>query len=423
MNQPVASTIDRLVRQDGGRLMSVLVGRLRDFQLAEDSFQDALESALVHWGRQGLPSSPAAWLVRTAQRKALDRLRRAANFRAKSASIAHLMALDREADEPEADEPIADERLKLIFTCCHPALDRQTSVALTLRSICGLTTDEIARAFVVSPTSMAQRLVRARHKITKAGIAYAVPPPGDWPARLDAVLAVIYLTFNEGYAASSDQPLRTDLCDEGIRLCGILITLCPNEPEIEGLMALMRLHDARRATRLGALGEIVPLDEQERAGWDRASIFDASNLLETAMRRGRPGLYQLQAAIAALHAEATSFADTDWRQIAMLYDRLLVMAPNPVYALNCAVALSYVDGPERAVLLLAALEIPLGDYQPFHAGRADVFARCGDHLAAAAAYRRAIELAGTEAERSFLRERLARLNPAAASGPRPASAP
>ena len=408
-DRPVAAAIDRLVRQDGGRLMSALVGRLRDFQLAEDSLQDALESALVHWGRHGLPSLPAAWLMRTAQRKAIDRLRRAANFRAKSAAVAHLMAMDREPDEPEAEEPIADDRLKLIFTCCHPALDRQTSVALTLRSICGLTTEEIARAFVVAPAAMAQRLVRARHKITKAGIAYAVPPPADWPARLDAVLAVIYLTFNEGYAASSDQPLRADLCDEAIRLGGILMALCPGQPEVEGLMALMRLHDARRATRLGALGEIVPLDAQQRTGWDRAGIEEATALLDAAMARRQPGPYQLQAAIAALHAGATSFADTDWRQIAMLYDRLLALSPNPVYALNCAVALSYVDGPERALQPLAALEILLADYQPFHAGRADVLARAGDRAAAAAAYRRAIDLSGTEAERRFLRERLGRL--------------
>lgn len=419
--QPVADAVDRLIRDDGGRLLSVLVGRLRDFQLAEDSLQDALASALVHWGRHGLPSSPAAWLMRTAQRKAIDRLRRAANFAAKQDAIAQLMRMDREAEEAKADEPIDDDRLKLIFACCHPALDRHISVALTLRSICGLTTDEIARAFVVPPSTMAQRLVRARHKITAAGIGYRVPGPEDWPERLEAVLAVIYLTFNEGYAATTDTPIRADLCDEAIRLCAVLTSLLPDQPEIDGLMALMRLHDARRGARVGDAGEIIALEAQDRAVWDQAAIGAAVELLEKALRSGQAGPYQLQAAIVALHAQAESFDMTDWPQIVMIYDVLLARWPNPVFALNRAIGLSYMQGPETALLLIEALAGDLQAYQPFHAARADVLVRSGDAVRARNAYEKAIELSASESERQFLLARLDMLSPAGLSGPHPAS--
>jgi RNA polymerase sigma-70 factor (ECF subfamily) len=404
-----ADEIDRLVRLDGGRLLSCLIANLRDFQLAQDSLQDALESALSHWGRNGLPRSPSAWLMRTAQRKAIDRIRRAANFRSKSAELAALIALDNQPFPATEEEPIPDERLKLIFTCCHPALERKTSVALTLRSICGLKTEEIARAFVVSVDSMAQRLVRARHKISKADIPYEVPGPEGWGERLDAVLAVVYLIFNEGYAASSQQHLRIDLCEEAIRLCRILTALRPHEPEIEGLLALMLLHHSRSGTRLGEGGEIVPLESQDRARWDGLLIAEGTSLLETALRRRRPGPYQLQAAIVALHAEAPSFAETDWRQIALIYDTLIAVQPNPVFELNRIVALSYVEGPAAAQARLAAIADALGAYQPYHAVRADILARLGNRELAREAYEAAIRLSGTDAERLFLTDRMDQL--------------
>ncbi|WP_037154419.1 RNA polymerase sigma factor [Rhizobium freirei] len=404
-----ANEIDRLIRTDGGRLLACLIARLRDFQLAEDCLQDALESALIHWGRNGLPRSPEAWLMRTAQRKAIDRIRKAANFRAKSDELAALIALDGEDAEPPEEAAIPDERLRLIFTCCHPALDRKTSVALTLRSISGLTTEEIARAFIVSTDAMAQRLVRARHKISKAGIPYTVAGPESWSERLDAVLAVIYLTFNEGYAASSDRHVRVDLCDEAIRLCRILLTLCPHEGEIEGLLALMLLHHSRAATRLGDLGEIIPLECQDRAAWSQAMIAEGTSLLERALRRGRPGVYQLQAAIAAVHVEAPSFQETDWCEIALIYDALIAVKPNPVFELNRIVALSYAEGPAVALDRLAAIAGLLAEYQPYHAVRADILARLGKDDLARMAYEKAIELSGTEAERNFLGDRMARL--------------
>lgn len=412
--QAAASTvpveIEKLVRADGGRLLSLLVANLRDFQLAEDCFQDALESALVHWRRSGMPNSPAAWLMRTAQRKAIDRLRRAANFRNKAAQIAALAALDEAAAEIPENEPIPDERLKLIFICCHPALDRKISVALTLRSICGLKTEEIARAFVVSPDSMAQRLVRARHKISHAAIAYEVPGPDGWVERLDAVLSVIYLIFNEGYAASSAGHVRLDLCVEAIRLGRLLNALCPGEPEVEGLLALMLLHHARSATRLGPAGEVVSLEGQDRTRWDGGAIAEGIALVEIALRRGRPAAYQLQAAIAAIHAEARSFTETDWRQILMIYDRLVAESSNPVFELNRIVALSYVEGPAAALGRLSALEPALSTYQPYHAALADLLARVGNHAAARGAYATAIGLSSTDAERRFLCARREALN-------------
>lgn len=396
--------IDRLVRQDGGRLLANLVINLRDFQLAEDSLQDAIESALVHWMRSGMPEAPSAWLMRTARRKAIDRIRRAARFRQKAPELAALIELD---NEPEpTPEPIADERLRLIFTCCHPALDRRISVALTLRSICGLTTEEIARAFVVGTEAMAQRLVRARHKITRAGIPFEVPGPEAWDQRLEAVLDTIYLSFNEGYAATSAELIRADLCEEAIRLGRILASLRPQEPEIEGLLALMLLHHSRAATRLGNDGAIVPLESQDRRSWDRVLIAEGVALVETALRRRRPGPYQLQAAIAAIHAEAPSFAETGWREIALIYEGLAGFRPNPVFDLNRLVALSYCEGPAAVIGRLETLAEALSAYQPFHAVRADILARVGQRDEAAAAYGRAIELSGTEAERLFLRRRL-----------------
>lgn len=404
-----AEAIGRIVRDDGGRLLSLLIAILRDFQLAEDSLQDAVESALVHWQRSGVPRSPSAWLMRTARRKAIDRLRRAANFHAKSAELADLIALDNAVAEPDEGDAIADERLKLIFTCCHPALERQTCVALTLRSICGLRTEEIARAYLVSPESMAQRLVRARHKIARAGIPYEVPGPQDWPARLEALLAVIYLIFNAGYASAPGTYLRVDLCEEAVRLCRILDTLIPHDAEIEGLLSLMLLHRSRFGTRIGALGEIVTLEHQDRGQWDRAAIDEGTALLVRALRRGRPGAYQLQAAIAAVHAEAPSFAQTDWQEIALIYDALIAVQPNPVFELNRIVALSYAEGAAIALARLASLGTVLAGYQPYHAVRADLLARLDQAEPAREAFDAAIRLSASDAEKQHLAARRDRL--------------
>jgi len=407
-SDPIAGAIDRIIRADGGRLLSCLVVILRDFQLAEDSLQDAVESAIVHWGRSGVPTSPSAWLMRTARRKAIDRIRRAINFRHKAKELEALIALDAD-DETEAAEAIPDERLKLIFTCCHPALDRNVSVALTLRSICGLTTEEIARAHLVSADAMAQRLVRARHKIAKAGIGYEIPGPEGFAARLDAVLAVIYLIFNEGYAASSGRYLRTDLCEEAIRLARLLDQLMPGEPEIEGLLALVLLHHSRSGSRLTDAGALIALEHQDRVAWNRALIAEGTVLVTTALGRGRPAPYQLQAAIAALHAEAESFATTDWPQLVLLYDELLRRRPNPVVALNRLVALSYTCGPADALAQLQPLAAELQRYQPYHAVKADLHTRLGQASEAQAHYDEAISLSSSEAERRYLRSRQAEL--------------
>ncbi|NLS05676.1 RNA polymerase sigma factor [Rhizobium sp. P32RR-XVIII] len=403
---PVAVAIDRIARQDGGRLLSSLVGSFRDFQLAEDSLQDALESALVHWHRNGLPASPNAWLMQVARRKAIDRLRRSANFQAKSAEITHLIELENTSPVADEPDPIGDERLKLIFACCHPALDRKTCVALTLRSVCGLKTEEIADAFLDRHEAMAQRLVRARDKIAKAGIAYEVPGADDWAARLESVLAVVYLIFNEGYASGGDSHIRADLCDEAIRLGRLLTMLRPGEPEIEGLLSLMLLHHARRAARIGDGGEVLTLETQDRSLWDREGIAEGVALIEGALKRGRPGPYQLQAAIIAVHAEAPNFAGTDWQEIAWLYAELARTADNPVYELNRIVALSYVEGPASALACLKPIAMALVEYQPFYAVQADLLARAGQLDQARLAYVRAIELSQSDAEKLFLSQRL-----------------
>jgi RNA polymerase sigma-70 factor (ECF subfamily) len=404
-----ADAIGLIARRERGRLLSNLVGALRDFQLAEDSLQDAFESALLHWNRNGPPAAPHAWLMQTAKRKAIDRLRRSASFRSKSREIAHLIEMENQSVDKDDPDPIGDERLKLIFTCCHPALDRKTSVALTLRSVCGLTTEEIADAFLDGQDAMAQRLVRARHKITKAGIAYEVPGPEGWPARLESVLAVIYLIFNEGYASAGVSHIRSDLCEEAIRLSRLLVTLCPDEAEVEGLLALMLLHHARSEARLDRNGAILSLETQDRTLWRRNEIAEGTALLEIALRRGRPGPYQLQAAIIALHAEAPSFAETDWQEIALLYGALSGMADNPVYELNRIVAISYAEGPEAALELLHPLAQALLQYQPFHAVHADLLARTNRTEAARLAYGTAIRLSQSDAEKRFLIERLAAL--------------
>ena len=388
-----------IMREDWGRLLAVLIKDLRDFQLAEDCLSEAFTGALQHWPR-GIPRNPQGWLLQVARRKAIDHIRRA-NTRAKAQpDLAYLMALD--AQEIEAEHEIPDERLRLIFTACHPALDPKTRIALTLRTLCGLATPEIARAFLDKEATMAQRLARARGKITRAGIPYAVPGPDAWEERLASVLTVIYLIFNEGYSASvGEAPIRLTLCDEATRLARALDSLCPGEPEIMGLLALLLLNHARSPARLDPSGAAVPLEDQDRSRWDQDRAQEGLALIETALRRGRPGPFQLQAAISAIHVEAVDFQATRWDEIALIYDRLFELTPNPVVALNRAVALSFAQGPGVG---LASLPRGLENYQSFHAARADMFRRLGRVPAAKAAYDRALALTGNEADRLLLRK-------------------
>lgn len=403
----VALALDRVVRHDWGRLVAALIATLRDFQLAEDSLQDAIESAVGHWGRNGLPRAPAAWLLQTARRKAIDRLRRSANFRRKEDEIAALMALDHEtAMEPE-NMALPDERLSLIFTCCHPALDEKSRVALTLRTVAGLTTPEIARAFLVSEATMAQRLVRAKQKIKLAAIPYRVPEPADLPERTQSVLNVIYLIFNEGHAATAGDDLtRQSLVDEAIRLARLVARLRPDLGEAKGLLALMLLGAARMAARAGADGRYVPLDEQDRALWDRDMIDEGARIVDETLGPRSLGPFILQAAISAVHCVAASHAKTDWRQIVLLYGELARISPNPVIGLNRAIALSFAGDPSSALENMRRLEPELSAYQPYQAGLADILRRAGRTREAVAAYEKAVALSANAAERAFLERRL-----------------
>ena len=393
--------------------MAILVADWRDFQLAEDVLQDAVIAALTHWPAAGLPRSPSAWLLQTARRKAIDRFRRDTNYASKLAAIEELTENQIATDEQEImDVTIPDERLRLIFTCCHPALPEAARVALTLRSLGGLTTPEIARAFLVGEATMAQRIVRAKRKIKAAGIPYRVPPPELWPERLASVLAVVYFIFNEGYAASSgDHPTRADLCQEAIRLGQILVTLAPDAPEAGGLLALMLLHDARRPARADANGDLITLEDQDRGLWERAKIDQGIALLRAALGRRAAGAYQIQAAISAVHASAESYEATNWHEITDLYGKLQAVQPSPVIELNGIVALSHAKGAGAGLDALAALETraDLEHYQPYHAARADLYRRAGKHTAARAAYNRAVDMTDNAADRRFLSRRLAAL--------------
>jgi RNA polymerase sigma-70 factor, ECF subfamily len=399
--------VDRLFRQERGRAVATLIRVLGDFDLAEDAVQEAFIAALRVWPERGVPRNPGAWITTTARNHAIDRLRRDRRLREKSEALQQLADLEALGGDEDDVSGIPDDRLRLIFTCCHPALSMEARVALTLRTLGGLTTGQIARAFLVGEPTMAQRLVRAKRKIQGAGIPYRVPPPSLLPERMSGVLAVLYLVFNEGYAATSGALVRTDLCDDAIRLSRLLCELAPDEPEARGLLALMLLHHSRRTARATAEGDLVLLEDQDRSRWDHDMIDEGLALLDRTMGERRPGPYQVQAAIAALHARAPRAEDTDWPQIAALYSTLARMSPSAVVELNRAVAIAMADGPEHGLRLIEALAGDLDGYHLFHAARADLLRRTERREAAAAAYARALELATNESERVFLRRRLA----------------
>jgi RNA polymerase sigma-70 factor (ECF subfamily) len=408
---PVSDAITRAYRDERAIVLATLIRQAGDFQLAEDAVQDAFEAAVTAWRRDGLPANPGAWITTAARRRAIDRLRRNRSVADRAERLAELTRLDTQDEEPSMDDEstIVDDRLRLIFTCCHPALEMPARVALTLRALGGLTTGEIARAFLVAEPTMGKRIVRAKRKIADARIPYRVPADEELPERLRGVLRVVYLIFNEGYAAAEgDRLVREELCDEAIRLGELLCRLMPDDAEVWGLLALMLLHDARRAARVDPSGRYVALDEQDRSLWDQDRISDGLAKLERAVRLRRPGEYQLQAAITALQIQAPDAETTDWAQIAELYGALATLNPSPVVELNRAVAVGLADGPAAGLELLEPLlgDEALARYQPLHAAHAELLSRAGDAEGAAGAYERAIALTANAVERAELERRL-----------------
>jgi RNA polymerase sigma-70 factor, ECF subfamily len=394
---PDGAEVGRIFREESGRSLAALIRAFGDIDVAEDAVQEAFAVALARWPRDGRPPNPGGWITTTARNHAIDRLRRESRGRELLSEVAVLAPGGDDPGRPQEVVPVEDDRLRLIFTCCHPALSTQAQMALTLRLLGGLSTGQVARSFLVTEATMARRLVRAKHKIKAARIPYRVPEAHELPDRLRPVLAVVYLVYNAG----SGSPAEPGLCAEAIRLARILATLMPDEPEVAGLLALLLLTESRRAARTRPDGSLVLLGEQDRTRWDRSLIEEGEAILRRCRRRDQPGPYQLQAAINAVHAQAPTVERTDWPQIVALYDQLLAVAPTPVVALNRAIAVGEVQGPAAALALVD--ELDLDTYHPFHATRADLLRRLGRHREATAAYRRAAALAPTDAERAFLR--------------------
>lgn len=409
--ETVQDKLDTIYRSESRHVLATLIRLLGDFDLAEEALHDAFRAALEQWSRDGVPVNPRSWLVSAGRFKAIDSMRRRARFDASLAAIAQQIDLNTPDEDDWDDDGIGDDRLRLIFTCCHPALALDARIALTLREVCGLTTEAIAHAFLTAPATLAQRIVRAKAKIRDAKIPYQVPSRAELPERLEAVLQVIYLVFNEGYSASSgDSLMRADLSAEAIRLARLLVQLLP-EPEVLGLLGLMLLHESRRQARSSPDGDLILLEEQNRSLWDRRQIAEGTALVERALSSRQPGPYMLQAAIAAVHAEAPDVAATDWSQLVGLYDLLVQIVPSPVIELNRAVVIAMRDGPPAGLALIDAILArgELADYHLAHAARADMLRRMGEIEQARAAYQQAFQLAQQEPERRFLARRLAEL--------------
>jgi RNA polymerase sigma-70 factor (ECF subfamily) len=421
IHEQIRELLDSLYRLDSGRILATLIRLLGDFDLAEEAMHEAFAAALSLWPRSGVPGNPRPWLISTARFKAIDTLRRRARFDASQDELAQFLELqlssaEKSNEEDSLEDGFEDDRLRLMFTCCHPALPPEARVALTLREVCGLTTEEIAKAFLITPRTLAQRIVRAKAKIRETPIPYEVPTPQELPERLGAVLHVIYLVFNEGYsAAAGAEVTRADLTGDAIRLCRLLTELQPEpevpEPEVIGLLSLMLLQESRHSARTSPTGELILLEQQDRSFWNREQIAEGVALLEKALKSRRFGSYTLQAAIAAVHAEAESVAATDWRQIVALYDRLLRIHPSPVVQLNRAVAIAMCDGPEAGLTHIDAVleQGELANYYLAHSARADMYRRLGRTAEARAAYEKALSLTQQEPERQFLQERIRQL--------------